>query len=170
MLGNPTITPDVSEEHESGFGSLKDVLEAIHNDHKVCSRPRAQTPTLPTHLQSTATETNKIEGLRMSIVGLETHFNSLPGTLEEQRIRHQLIRYIIVIPFLLSVDFLSASSRISKKNSDHYLRHTTHRSLFILPKATEKCSDTSKTYERLYSITRFVYDSVSLADVYKDNS
>ena len=142
----PTIIADDSNEPVRGFGSLKDVLDAIHNDHEVCSRPRAQIPTLPTHLQSPTTEKNKIEGLRMSIVGLETHFNSLPGTLEEQRSRHELIRYIIVIPSLLSVDFLSASSRISKKNSDHYLRHTAHNSFT----ATGKSSESSKICGRLY--------------------
>ena len=41
----------------------------------------------------------------MSIVALETHFNSLPGTVAEQRSRHELMGYIIVISSLLIVDF-----------------------------------------------------------------
>ena len=80
------------------------------------------------------------------------------------------MRYTTVVSSLLSVDFLSAGSRISKEDCDHYLRHTAHSPLFILPKATENFSDTWKIYERVYSIIRFVHQSGSLADVDEDNS
>ena len=80
------------------------------------------------------------------------------------------MRYALLISSLVSVEFLAASSRISKKNCDHYLKHTAHSPLFILPKATQNLSDDLKIYERLYLIIRFAHKSGSLADVNGDNS
>ena len=122
------------------------------------------------YLQRTTTEKSKIEGLRSSIVALENLFDSPPGTVEELRNRNGLLRYVLAVSSLLSVDLLSASSRVSEKNSNRYLRHRIHSSLLILLKATESFPGTLKVYERLYLITGFVYGSVSLTDVDKDNS
>ena len=46
-------------------------------------------------LQETVAARNKIEDL-LRMVGLETRFTTLPGNVEEQRRRHELIRYAVL--------------------------------------------------------------------------
>ena len=47
-------------------------------------------------LQEKAVARNKIENLLSRMVGLEARFSTLPGNVEEQRRRHELIRYAIL--------------------------------------------------------------------------
>ena len=71
------------------------------------------------HLQGTVAIGNKIENLLSRIVALEERFDSRPGDVAEQRRRDELIRYVVVPPFILGAELLPASSKGWKNNCGH---------------------------------------------------
>ena len=62
---------------------------------------------------------NKIEDLLSRVAALEADFATLPGDVDEQRGRHQLIRYVVrSSPLELDIEFFPVISRTSRGDCD----------------------------------------------------
>ena len=112
---------------------------------------------------------NKMEDLLSRVAVFEADFATLPGAVDEQRRRHELILYLIVPPLGLDVDFLPASSRTSKGDCDPFTRGKSCSDLMSTFKTMKIYSGFSKICGRLSPITRFVHHLGAFLDIDGEN-
>jgi len=122
---------------------------------KFARDPPAQNPLL-TRLQEAVAIRNKIEILLSRMVTLEGFFTTLPGDVEEQRRRLELIRYIFIRPFRPTVELRPASSTVLGDNCGRCTGSQGWSNLLNTPRAMRVCSGFSKIYKRPSPTIRFV--------------
>jgi len=113
---------------------------------------------------------NKIEDLFSQVATLEADFATLPGDVDEQRRRHQLIRYVTSTPLLrLDIDFLPAISTTSKGNCGPSTRGKSCSDLMTTFKTMKMYLSFSKIYGRLSPVTGFVRNLGAILNVDEEN-
>jgi len=113
---------------------------------------------------------NKIEDLLSRAVALEADFATLPGDVDEQRRRHQLIRYVTPRPLLrLDIYFLPVISTTSRGDCGPSTRGKSCSDLVTTFKTMKMYSGFSKICGRLSPITGFVHNLGAILDVDGEN-
>ena len=111
---------------------------------------------------------NKIEDLLSRAVALEADFATLPGDVDEQRRRHQLILYVVQSsPLELDIEFFPAISRRSRRNCGLPTTGRGCSDLLAMFKMKKMRSGFSRICERPSQSTRSVHhiDAILDADV-----
>ena len=112
---------------------------------------------------------NKIEDLLSRVAALEEDIATLPGGVDEQRRRHELIWYVTLSLLRLDIDFLPASSRTSRGDCGPSTRGKSCSNLITAFKTMKMYSGFSKICGRLSLITGFVHHLGAILDVYMEN-
>jgi len=113
---------------------------------------------------------NKIEDLLSRVAALEEDFATLPGEVDEQRRRRELIWYVTLRSFLRpGVDFLPVSSRTSRGNCGPSMRGKSCSDLMTTFETMKMYSGFSKTCERPSPITGFVQHHCTILDVDRES-
>jgi len=113
---------------------------------------------------------NKIEDLLSRVATLEEDFATLPGSVDEQGRRRELIWYVTLRSLLrLDIDFLPASSRTSRGDCGPSTRGKSCSDLMATFKTMKMYSGFSKICGRLSPITGFVHHLDAILDVDGEN-
>ena len=113
---------------------------------------------------------NKIEDLLSRVTALEADFATLPGDVDEQRRRYQLVRYVIPRPLLrLDIDSLPAISTTSRGDCGPSTRGKSCSNLMTTFETMKMYSGFSKICGRLSPITGFVHNLGAVLDVDEGN-
>jgi len=113
---------------------------------------------------------NKIEDLLSRVAALEEDLATLPGDVDEQRRRRELIWYVTLRSLLrLDIDILPASSRTSRGNCGPSTRGKNCNDLAKTFETMKMYSGFSKTCERLSPITGFVQHHCTIINVDREN-
>jgi len=113
---------------------------------------------------------NKIEDLLSRAAALEEDFATLPGGVDEQRRRRELIWYVTLRSLLrLGIDFLPVSSRTSRGDCGPSTRGKSCSNLMTAFKTMKMYSGFSKICGRLSPITGFVHHLGAILDFDGEN-
>ena len=113
---------------------------------------------------------NKIKDLLSRVAALEADFATLPGDVDEQRRRYQLIRYVTPGPLLrLGIDFLPAISTTSRGDCGLSTRGKSCSNLMTAFKTMKMYLGFSKIFGRLSPITGFVHNLGAILNVDEGN-
>jgi len=113
---------------------------------------------------------NKIEDLISRVTILEADLATLPGGVDEQGRRRELIWYVTLRSLSrLDIDFLPASSRTSRGDCGPSTRGKSCSDLMTTFKTMKMYSSFSKICGRLSAITGFVHHLGAILDVDGEN-
>ena len=112
---------------------------------------------------------NKIEDLLSRVAALEADFATLPVDVDEQRRRHQLIRYVTLPLLGLGIDLLQAISRTSRGNCGLSIRDQDCSDLLTTFKMMKMYSGFSKICGRLSLSTGSVHHLGAVLDADGEN-